>query len=605
MSSGTLHRGTDNESSDGATENDGMGTVRVVHNRDVIAMLWELHALTVLEEGSPQSFKARAYEKAVQGIESAGSDVTGMTKSQLTALPGVGGSTADKILELVSTGKVEKVERLRAEYPPAFVALSKIPGVGPKTLKMLRSELGVENLDDLKQAIATERLRTVPGLGKTSEEKIARAIERLGMHGKDRRTPIAEAMPIAARLVADVESLPGVERARWCGSLRRFSETIGDIDITVAATDAVAVMEAVRGHALASEIVAAGDTKTSVLTREGLQIDVRVVAPDQFGAAILYFTGSKAHNIALRQRAIDRGMLLNEYGLFDSETDEVVVSRTEEEIYGALGLAFVEPPLREGSGEVEAASQASLPDLVRRHHIRGDLHYHTDRSGDGRSSLEDMVQAAVDAGHSYVAITDHGEDLAINGLDRRRMLAHRDAIRDLEQRRGDIRLLFGCELNIGPDGGLDYDAEFRSEFDWCVASVHSHFDLSSEAQTARLITAISDRSVNVIGHLTGRYIGRRPGIELELEPVLEALALTGVGLEVNGALDRLDAAAGVIRRAVGAGVRLVISTDSHHVSELRRMDYGVRNAQRGWAEAADVANTLPTAEFEAWSRSRS
>lgn len=576
-----------------------------MNTRDVIAMLWELHALTVLDEGSPQSFKARAYENAVQGIEAAGVDVTTLSKAELTALKGVGGSTADKILELVATGTVDKVERLRKEYPPEFVALSKIPGVGPKTLKTLRSELGIQNLEDLKAAIADERLRTVSGLGKTSEEKIAKAIERLGLHGKDRRTPIAAAMPIAARLVADLEGLSGVVRAEWCGSLRRFSETIGDIDITVAATDGVAVMEAVRSHPLAAEIVAAGDTKTSVLTREGLQIDVRVVSDEQFGAAVLYFTGSKSHNIALRQRAIDRGMLLNEYGLFDSETHSLVASRTEGDIYGALDMAFVDPPLREGAGEVEAASDGTLPELVRREDIRGDLHYHTDRSGDGRSSLEDMVQAAVGAGYDYVAITDHGEDLAINGLSRDEMLAHRDAIRDLEQRRGDIRLLFGCELNIGPDGSLDYDPEFRSHFDWCVASIHSHFDLDPGDQTARLITAISDPSVNVIGHLTGRYIGRRPGIEWDPDPVLEALSITGVGLEVNGALDRLDASPGVVRRAVGAGVRLVISTDSHHVSELGRMTFGVLNAQRGWAERADVANTLPTSEFEAWAHNRS
>lgn len=582
-----------------------MGSVRWVSTRDVIAMLWELHALTVLDEGSPQSFKARAYENAVQGIESAGVDVTALSKSELTALKGVGGSTADKILEFLKTGTVDKVERLRAAYPPEFVALSKIPGVGPKTLKTLRAELGIQNLDDLKEAISQERLRTVSGLGKTSEEKIARAIERLGMHGKDRRTPIAEAMPIAVRLVTDLEGVAGVEQVAFCGSLRRFSESIGDIDITVAGSDGGAVMEAVRSHPVAAEVVAAGETKTSVLTREGLQIDVRVVSPDQFGAATLYFTGSKSHNIALRQRAIDRGLLLNEYGLFDSETETLVVSGSEEEIYTALDMAYVEAPLREGSGEVEASASGSLPDLVRREHIRGDLHYHTDRSGDGRSSLEDMVGAAVDAGYDYVAITDHGEDLVINGLSRYEMTAHRDAIRDLEQRRGDIRLLYGCELNIGPDGALDYDAEFRSMFDWCVASVHSHFDLDPQAQTARLVTAISDPSVNVVGHLTGRYIGRRPGIELDLDPVLEALELTGVGLEVNGALDRLDASSQVVRLAVAAGVRLVISTDSHHTSDLRRMDFGVRNAQRGWAERSDVANTLGVEEFETWARSRS
>ena len=576
-----------------------------MNTHDVITMLWELHALTVLDEGSPQSFKARAYENAVHGIEGAGVDVTTLEKSDLTKIKGVGGSTADKILEYVETGKVDKIERLRAEYPPEFVALSKIPGVGPKTLAALRSELGVQNLEDLKEAIATERVRTVPGLGKTSEEKIGKAIERLGLHGKDRRTPIAEALPIAERLVADLTGIEGVERAEYCGSLRRLSETVGDIDITVAAIDGGPVMEAVRSHTVAADIVAAGETKTSILTREGLQVDVRVVSPDQFGAATLYFTGSKSHNIVLRQRAIDRGMLLNEYGLFAEGSDEPVASRTEEEIYTALDLAYIEPPLRESTGEVEAAASGTLPDLVRREHIRGDLHYHTTRSGDGRSTLEEMVQAAVDAGYEYVAITDHGEDLAINGSSRDEMLAHRDAIRDLEQRRGDIRLLFGCELNIGPDGGLDYDPAFRALFEWSVASVHSHFDLDVESQTARIISAVSDPSVNVIGHLTGRYIGRRPGIELDVDPILEALAMTGVGLEVNGALDRLDASSIVVRRAVAAGVRLVISTDSHHVSELRRMDFGVRNAQRGWAERSDVANTLPVEEFEAWAHSRS
>lgn len=567
-------------------------------------MLWELHQLTTLDEGSPQSFKARAYENAVHGIEGAGVDVTSMSKAELTKLKGVGGSTADKILEFVATGTVDKIERLRTAYPPDFVALSKIPGVGPKTLKAIRSELGVENLDDLKQAIADERLRTVSGLGKTSEEKIARAIDRLGLHGKDRRTPIAEAMAIAKRFVADLQAIEGVTRVQYCGSLRRLADTIGDVDITVASDDPSSVMEAVCEHPGANEVVGSGETKTSVLTRDGLQVDVRVVSEEQFGAAILYFTGSKAHNIELRQRAIDRGMLLNEYGLFDSETDAVVASATEQEIYGALDLSYIEPPMREATGEVAAAADGSLPDVVQLEHIRGDLHFHTDLSGDGRSSLEDMVQAAVDAGFEYVAITDHGEDLAINGSSREEFLAHHDAIRDLEQRRGDVRLLFGCELNIGPDGSLDYDEEFRAGFDWCVASVHSHFDLDAEVQTARLVKAISDRSVSAIGHLTGRYIGRRPGIELQLDPVLEALELTGVGLEVNGALDRLDASADVIRRAIAADVRLVISTDSHHTSELVRMTYGVRNAQRGWASKTDVANTMDVDDFIAWKESR-
>lgn len=576
----------------------------MVTTRDVIAALQELADLTVLEEESPQSFKVRAYENAISGIRGHGGDVTKMTKSELTEIKGVGGSTADKILQFAETGTIDKLERLRVAFPPDFVRLAKIPGIGPKTLKLMRRELGIENLEQLEAAIEGERLRELPGLGKTSEEKIARAIERLGLHGKDRRTPIAEALPIARRLVSELEELPEVERARFCGSLRRHSETIGDIDITVAGREPVPVMQWVAGHQMAASVIGHGDTKTSILTRDGLQVDVRVVEPEQFGAAIMYFTGSKAHNIALRQRAIDRGWLLNEYGLFESEGGEIVARESEEDIYAALDLQFVPPVVRENTGEIDAAADRSLPDFVSLDDIRGDLHYHTDLSGDGESSLAEMVAAASARGYSYVAITDHGEDLAINGSTRSEMLAHRDAIRAIQADYPDMRILFGCELNIGPDGSLDYDEEFRREFEWNVASVHSHFDLSAEEQTVRLIKAISDPTVNVIGHLSGRYIGRRPGIEFDVDSVLEALKIADVGLEINGALERLDASADVVRQAVRAGVRLVVSTDSHHTSELHRMGYGVLQAQRGWASKADVANTMPTHEFLEWASAR-
>ena len=569
--------------------------------RDVLEMLSELARLTTLEEGSPQSFKVRAYENARAAIEASGRDVTQMSKAELMSIKGVGGATADKILEFVATGKVDKLERLRAAYPPAFVELTRIPGLGPKTLALIRSELGVEDLDGLKQAIADQRLRTLPGLGKTSEEKIARAIERLGLHGKDRRTPIVEVLPLADALSEELASFPGVTAALPCGSFRRFADTIGDVDIVVATTDPVPVMDHVAHHRLATEVVGHGDTKTSIITRTGLQVDVRAVAPEHFGAAILYFTGSKAHNIALRQRAIDRGWLLNEYGLLEDGT--TIASETEEAIYAALDLPWIPPPLRENTGEIEVAAAGELPDLVELEDIRGDLHYHTTRSGDGRSTLEEMVRAAVARGYEYVAITDHGEDLAINGSTREEMLAHRDQIREMEQRHG-IRLFFGCELNIGPDGSLDYDSEFRSQFEFCVASIHSHFDLDREAQTARLLRAMADPSVQAIGHLTGRYVGRRPGVELDVDAVLEGLAVTEVALEVNGALDRLDATADVIRAAGRAGVTLTISTDSHHVTDLKRMAYGVEWARRGWASRGSVANTKPLEEFEEWTRRR-
>lgn len=565
-------------------------------------MLVELAKLTTLEEGSPQAFKVRAYENAIAGIEAFQGDLGGLSKNELTKIKGVGGATADKILELGETGTVAKLEALRERYPPAFVELTKIPGLGPKTLKSLRSQLGIEDIEGLKEAIEAERLRELPGLGEKSEEKIKKAIDRLGLHGKDRRTPLVEVYGFAHSLANRIASVDGVEDAVPCGSLRRFSETIGDVDIVVATTDAPAVHDAVLAYPEVADIVGSGETKTSFLTREGLQVDVRTVTPVQFGSALLYFTGSKAHNIQLRQRSIDKGWLLSEYGLFEDE--RVVASKTEADIYDALEMDYIEPTMREGGGEVELAIARDLPDLVTCDRIKGDLHYHSDRSGDGRSSLEEMVKAAIHAGYEYVAFTDHGENLAINGSSREEMLEHRSRIRELNEANPEIEVLFGCELNIGPDGRLDYDPEFRLEFDYCVASIHSHFDLPEDQQTARILTALADPAVNAIGHLSGRYVGRRPGVELDVEAIVEGLAITGVALEINGALDRLDATTEVSRRALSEGVDFMIDTDSHHVSDLRRMDYGVFYAQRAWVTKNRVINTRPLDDFLEWARRR-
>lgn len=580
----------------------------ITSNAAILAMLDELVTLTTLQEGSPQSFKVRGYEKAKQGLLAAVGPIADLSPSELVAVKGVGKSTASKIREFIDTGSVAKIDSLRSEFPPDVVALSRIPGLGPKTLALVRSELGVQNVEDLKAAVESNQLRTLPGLGATSEAKIAKAIERLGLSGKDRRTPIADALPLAERLVTDLEEIPGVEQAQFCGSLRRFSETIGDIDITVAALDGPAVMEVVRQHPEVADIVVSGDTKTSFLTAAGLQVDVRVVDPEQFGAATLYFTGSKAHNIELRQRAIDQGMTLNEYGLFEVDADsgeagKWVARTTEAEIYEALGLTEIPPTMREATGEVEAADQttaAELPELIQRSHIRGDLHYHTDRSGDGRSTVAEMVEVGARAGYEYLAITDHGEDLAINGSSAEEMLEHREVIRALQADYSNLRILWGCELNIDGDGGLDYADDFRAMFDYTVASVHSHFDQSVQKQTERLVAAISDPTVHSIGHLTGRYIGRRPGIEIDVDAVLDALLQHDVALEINGALQRLDAASDVVRQAVAKGVKLVINTDSHHTSELGRMEYGVLTAQRGWAPRDQVINTWEPARFFDW-----
>ena len=576
--------------------------------RDVLDLLDELAQLTVLKEQSPQSFKVRAYENAKQGIQADGRDVTQLSATELTKIKGIGKSTAAKIREFMDNGEVEKLEQLRAEFPPSVVELSRIPGMGPKTLALIRAELEIHDLDGLKEALAAKKLRDLKGLGAKAEEKMTKAIERLGLSGKDRRRPIGDAMPLAEKLVAELLSNDIVIDAQYCGSLRRMRETIGDVDITVASLDGPAVMALVREQSAVHEVILSGDTKTSFLTRDGMQVDVRVVEPGQFGAATLYFTGSKAHNIAMRQRALDRGMLLNEYGLLrkpDADAEEqtateVIAAETEQSIYAALDMAYVNPVMRENTGEVEASIGDELPELVEVAHIRGDLHYHTDRSGDGRSTVEDMIAEAAGRGYEYLAITDHGEDLAINGSSAEEMLEHREHIIEAAKAHPKMTVLWGCELNIGAAGGLDYEDEFRAMFDYTVASVHSHYDQSVKDQTARLVAAIADPTVNSIGHLTGRYIGRRPGIEIDVDVVLEALFQFDKALEVNGALQRLDAASDVVRKAVDRGVKLVINTDSHHTSELGRIEYGVKTAQRGWAPKDLVVNTWPKKKFLAW-----
>jgi DNA polymerase (family 10) len=577
----------------------------VTSNRDIAAALYELAELTRLEPGSSQGFKARAYEKAAGAIRDHPAPLDDMDPADMLAIEGLGRATVDKVTQLVETGTITQLERLRAQYPPGFVQLTRIPGVGPKTAVLLLNELDVRNVDDLRVAIAAERVRELPGLGPKSEEKMARSIERLGLHGKDRRTPIIQALPVARECAAHLATLVGVAEVQVCGSLRRFSETIGDIDIVVASDQPATVMEAAAALPMTSEVIASGPTKTSVLTYRGLQVDVRVVAPEQFGAACIYFTGSKQHNIDLRQRAMAAGRLLNEYGLEDSETGEVVAAATEEDVYAALGMDFVPPEIREGVGEVKAAAEHRLPDLVTVDDIRGDLHVHSKWSGDGRSSLEEMIGAAAARGLEYVGLTEHGEDLSINGLSREEIAAEREVIAGLREQYPELAILHGAELNIAGDGHVDYDDEVLSRFDWCVASVHSLFDLPEAEQTERVIRAIQNPRVDAIGHLTGRRIGRRPGIELDFAAVFAAAAEAGTALEINSHLDRLDVPAGELRTAMAVpGLWFTISTDSHHVREYDNLTWGVGNARRGWVEKDRVVNTLPKDEFLAWLRAR-
>ncbi len=566
--------------------------------QDVLDMLRDLTELTLLEEGDAQSFRVRAYEAAAQAIAAQASDLGRLSAKDLQKIQGVGKSTAEKILELTSTGRVQKLELLKQKYPASVVALLRIQGLGPKAVVRLQRELGVQSVEDLKRVVAEKRLRALKGFGAKSEEKLEQALQRLEAQGALSRRPISVGLPHAERIVRELREVAGVSFVGYCGSLRRFSETVGDIDIVVAASDAAPVMEAMVGMTLVDRVLTRGASMTSVVTQRGLQVDVRVVAAHQLGAAQLYFTGSKAHNIKLRQRALARGWTLNEYALTDVATGAVIASETEAEIYAKLGLAFVPPVLREDAGEIEAAERGSLPQPMPAR--SGDFHVHTTVSGDGRSSLEEMVESAVERGYGVLALTDHAEG-TLSGVSREALLAQRERIQALQSQLGDkIRLLHGVELNIGPAGELDYDAEFRRGFDFCIASVHSHFELDRATQTRRILSALHDPSVRMIGHLTARLIGGRPPIELDLAAVCDAAVATGTALEVNGALPRLDLSVDALRIAVARGVTLMLTSDAHHTRELSLIDFAAQNAERAWVDPERVANTWAAEKLLGW-----
>jgi DNA polymerase (family 10) len=566
--------------------------------QDVLDMLRELAELTMLEEGDPQSFRVRAYESAAQAISAQATDLGRMTAKELQQIEGIGKSTAEKIRELLEKGKVEKLEGLRAKHPRSVVALLRIQGLGPKALKRLRAELGVQSLDDLRRVLAEHKLRALSGFGQKSEQKLAEALARLEAQGPMERTPISVALPLAERIVAHMLEVPGVTHASTCGSLRRFSETIGDVDILVSAPDAAPVMEALVSLSLVDRVIGRGETKTSIVTRRGTQVDLRVVAQHQLGAALLYFTGSKGHNIKLRQRALTRGWTLNEFALSEIDGGRVVASETEEQIYQALALPFIPPVLREDAGEIEAAEKGALPAPMPK--VIGDFHVHTTVSGDGRSPLEEVVAAARARGYRVLAITDHAEG-TLSGVPRERFLEQRARIRALQAELGDsLRLLHGVELNIGRDGELDYDLEFRRGFDWCLASVHDHFELDRAAQTKRVVTAMRDPAVRMIGHLSARMIGGRPPIDLDIDAVAAAAEETGTALEVNGALPRLDMSVESLRRARGRDVTFMFTSDAHRAEELERVRYAALNAERAWLDPARVANTWAAERLLGW-----
>jgi DNA polymerase (family 10) len=568
--------------------------------QDVLDMLRELAELTILDEGDPQSFRVRAYENAGHGIGAFAADLSPLTLAELQKIENIGKSTAEKIRELIETGKVAKLEGLRQKHPASVVALLRIPGLGPKAVKRLRAELGVQSLDDLRAALAARKLRALKGFGEKSETNLLESLARMDAQGAGSRTPISVALPLAMRVVARLLEVPGVTHASICGSLRRFSETIGDVDIVVAAAASAPVMEAFVAMPLCDRVLGRGDTKTSVVTPRGIQIDLRVVAAHQLGAALLYFTGSKAHNVRLRQRALGCGLTLNEYALSELEGGKVVASETEEQIYAALGLPFIPPVLREDAGEIEAAESGTLPKPIG--DVIGDFHLHTSLSGDGRSSLDEMVAAAMACGIRVLAVTDHAEG-TVSGVGRQAFLEQRAKIRALQAQLGEsLTLLHGVELNIGPSGELDYDLEFRRGFDWCLASVHDHLNLDRAAQTKRIVAAMRDPTVRMIGHLTTRMIGGRPPIDLDPDAIFTAAEETGTALEVNGALPRLDLSVEWLRRARDRKVTFLLDSDAHQAAELERVRYAKLNAERAGVDPEKVANAWPADRLVDWIR---
>ncbi|MFJ4190664.1 DNA polymerase/3'-5' exonuclease PolX [Kitasatospora sp. NPDC089509] len=546
------------------------------------------------------AFRARAYEKAARAVGGHPEDLAGLDVKGLQQIPGVGRSTAEKIAEYLASGTIPALEALRAEIPSGVREMMAVPSVGPKRARTLHRDLGITSVDELAAAVRADRLSGLAGFGERSGEKILHGIELMRQSGG--RTLLDAATELAEQLVETLSAVPGCTRCAYAGSLRRMRETVGDIDVLATAADSAPLMAALTELPYVAEVIGSGPTKTSVRTTQGIQVDLRVVPEEDWGAALVYFTGSKAHNIALRTRAVRAGLKLSEYGLFEVGGEEdadrntkggregaKVVSATEEEVYAALGLPWIPPTLREDRGEIEAALNGELPDLIQESDLRGDLHTHTDLT-DGLATLTEMIDTAAARGYSYYAVTDHAPDLVMQRMTDEKMLAQRAELRRLADRHRKLRLLHGTELNIGPDGGVDWPAGFLAGFDVCVASVHSHFTLDRAAQTRRLIRACENPYVHVIGHLTTRRIGRRGPIDVDLDAVFAAAARTGTAIEINSSPQRLDLRDEDVLRAKRHGVRFAIDSDAHATGQLAYPRFGIGTAQRGWLTVEDVVN---------------
>jgi DNA polymerase (family 10) len=568
-------------------------------NTEIAAALDELGDLYELDGAIVH--RVVAYRSAAKAVRDAPVSVTALARvGKATELPGIGRTIQEKVLALADQGEIPAALKLRAKFPPGLVEMTRLPGLGPKRARRLFEELGIDSLDALRAAAEEHKIRELKGFGPRAEETLLARVNAAGAGSAHERVVLDRALAIGERLVAALRAHPAADRVELAGSARRMTDSVKDLDVIATAHDPGALARALVEHELVESAGTAGEAGVRARTHTGVQVDLRIVAPNQFGNLLQHFTGSKEHNVALRDNAVRKGLHVSEYGVLDDATGELHRCATEAEVYALLALEYIEPELRENRGELEAAAAGTLPELIEIGDLRGDLHCHTVAS-DGTASVQEMAQAARERGYDYLAITDHSASFGFgNAVSPQGLQDHIARIRAV--RVDGIELLAGTEVNILPDGSLDYDDDLLAELDWVIASVHSSFQMDATAMTERILHAIEHPLLDAIGHLTGRKIERRPPYALDVERVLEAAARTGTMLEINSSPDRRDINEVYARAAAQAGIPIVINSDAHRVGGFDVVRYGIATARRAWLTAADVANTLPWTALAAQSK---
>lgn len=563
---------------------------------NLIAEIFEDIAL-LLELQDDNPFRIRAYRRASLNIQALSEDLTQIaTRDELQSIPGIGIDLSNKIKEYIATGKVKFYEELRKKTSTFLLEMLDIPGVGPKTAKVIFEKLKPKNLDQLEAMARAGKIQKLPGMKEKTEQNILEGILLLQKH--QGRTLLGKALPLARELVAQLSGFKGVSEISYAGSTRRMCETIRDIDILIASSAPGPIMDAFVRRKDVWKVLAHGHTKSSVVMKEGLQVDLRVVDKECFGAALLYFSGSKAHNIQLRSLAKKRGYKINEYGLFSVKSNKRIAGRTEEEMYKALGLSYIPPELREDQGEIDAARQGKLPRLIEKKDIKGDFHMHSKWS-DGANEIEEMAASAKKRGLKYVVLTDHSQSLKIaNGLSPKRLLEQIEIVRRLNKKLSGLALLTGSEVDILSDGSLDFEDNLLKKLDFVVASVHSGFKQSKEQITRRIVKAMQNKYVNLIGHPTGRLLGERNAYEVDFDEVFKTAKATNTALEINSYPQRLDLNYTHARRAHEMGAMLAVDTDSHTHDQFDNLEYGVATARRAWCKKENILNCLDLTEFK-------